>query len=143
MLLLPHPFKRIGWMLFIPTALFGLLMAIDGFNGFPSFLLPGSAVAGDIANRISNNVALIGVLLGSLLITCSRERVEDELIARIRLNALLAALYTTTGIAVIAASRALRLHLSLLHDFQSLSVARTLPRDRTNDVVAVEKGGLA
>lgn len=103
MLLLPHPFKRIGWMLFIPTALFGLLMAIDGFNGFPSFLLPGSAVAGDIANRISNNVALIGVLPGSLLITCSRERVEDELIARIRLNALLAALYTTTGIAVIAA----------------------------------------
>lgn len=42
-ILLPYPFKRIGWALFIPTALFGILMAIDGFNGFPSFLLPGDA----------------------------------------------------------------------------------------------------
>lgn len=102
-LLLPHSFKRIGWWLFIPTALFSLLMAIDGFNGFPTFLLPGSVETGVTVDRISNNVALIGVLLGALFITCSRERIEDELITRIRLNALLAALYVTIGIAVIAA----------------------------------------
>ena len=102
-LLLPYSFKRIGWVLFIPTALLGLLMAIDGFNGFPTFLLPGSAAGSETLSRVSNNVVLIGVLLGTLLITCSRERIEDELIARIRLNALLAALYATIGIAVIAA----------------------------------------
>lgn len=102
-LLLPYPFKRIGWVLFIPTAVLGLLMAIDGFNGFPTFLLPDSAVGSETLSRVSNNVVLIGVLLGTLLITCSRERIEDELITRIRLNALLAALYATIGIAVIAA----------------------------------------
>lgn len=102
-LLLPYSFKRIGWVLFIPTALLGLLMAIDGFNGFPTFLLPDSVVTGETVDRLCNNVVLIGVLLGTLLITCSRERIEDELITRIRLNALLVALYATIGIAVIAA----------------------------------------
>ncbi len=102
-LLLPYSFKRIGWVLFIPTALLGLLMAIDGFNGFPSFLLPDSVAASETLSRISNNVVLIGLLLGALLITCSRERIEDELITRIRLNALLAALYVTIGIALFAA----------------------------------------
>lgn len=102
-LLLPYSFKRIGWVLFIPTALFGVLMTIDGFNGFPSFLLPDSVTASETLSRISNNVVLVGLLLGTLLITCSRERIEDELITRIRLNALLAALYATIGIAVIAA----------------------------------------
>lgn len=112
-LLLPYSFKRIGWVLFIPTALLGLLMAIDGFNGFPAFLLPGSTAGSETLSRVSNNIVLIGVLLGTLLITCSRERIEDELITRIRLNALLAALYATIGIAVIAAL--------LLYDFAYLN----------------------
>lgn len=102
-LLLPYSFKRIGWVLFIPTALLGLLMAIDGFNGFPTFLLPDSTTGSETLSRVSNNIVLIGMLLGTLLITCSRERIEDELITRIRLNALLTALYATIGIAVIAA----------------------------------------
>ena len=112
-LLLPYSFKRIGWVLFIPTALLGLLMAIDGFNGFPTFLLPDSTAGSETLSRVSNNVVLIGELLGTLLITCSRERIEDELITRIRLNALLAALYATIGIAVIAAL--------LLYDFAYLN----------------------
>ena len=92
-LLLPYPFKKIGWALFIPTSLFGLMMALDGFNGFPSYLLPGEMIAGSAADAACNTIAIIGVLVGALFITCSRERIEDELIARIRLNALLAALY--------------------------------------------------
>lgn len=102
-LLLPHSFKRIGWGLFIPTALLGLLMAIDGFNGFPTFLLPDSIVTSETIDRICNNLVLVGVLLGALFVTCSRERIEDELIARIRLNALLAALYVTIGTAIVVA----------------------------------------
>ena len=101
-ILLPYPFKRIGWVLFIPAALLGILMGIDGFNGFPSFLLPGAAETSQTLDRICNNAALIGTLVGALFITCSRGRIEDELIGRIRLNALLAALYLTTGIAVVS-----------------------------------------
>lgn len=101
-ILLPYPLKRIGWALFIPTALFGVLMAIDGFNGFPSFLLSGDAGSNPTLDAASNNIVLIGVLAGSLLITCSRERIEDELIGRIRLNALLGAFYTSIAASVAA-----------------------------------------
>ena len=31
-LLLPHSFKKIGWVILIPTLLLGVLMLIDGFN---------------------------------------------------------------------------------------------------------------
>ena len=101
-LLLPYPFKKIGWAMFIPTTLLGLLMFIGGFNGFPSFLLPGDAVSSDTLDAVTNNDVLIGMVMGAILITCSRERVEDELIARIRLNALLTALYVNTAGTVIA-----------------------------------------
>lgn len=111
-LLLPHWFKRIGWVLFIPTALFGLLMAIDGFNGFPSFLLPEAVARGELLDHLCNNIVLFGILLGVLFITCSRERIEDECIARIRLNALLGALYATFGLTLITAL--------VLYDFEFL-----------------------
>ena len=103
MLLLPHAFKRIGWVLFIPTLLLGVLMYFDGFNGFPTFLLPDSFAPTRDFTRLWNNIVIIGILLGVLFICCSRERVEDELIARIRLNALLAALYVTAGISILSA----------------------------------------
>ena len=38
-LLLPHSFKKIGWVILIPTLLLGVLMLIDGFNGYPTYLL--------------------------------------------------------------------------------------------------------
>ena len=111
-LLLPYSFKKIGWVLFIPTALLGLLMAIDGFNGFPSFLLPVSFARGALLAHLCNNTVLFGLLLGVLFIPCSRERLEDEYIGRIRLNALLAALYATFGLTLITAL--------VLYDFEFL-----------------------
>ena len=101
-LLLPHSFKKIGWCIFVPTALLGILMAFDGFNGFPGTLLHDSTQVSGTIDIWSNNVAIIGVLLGAVFITCSRERIEDELIGRIRLNALLVSLYCTVGTTVAA-----------------------------------------
>lgn len=101
-LLLPYSFKKFGWALLIPTSLLGLLMLIGDFNGFPTFLLPGDTVSNDTLDAVTNNVVLIGMVIGAILVTCSRERVEDELIARIRLNALLTALYVNTVGTVIA-----------------------------------------
>lgn len=92
-LLFPHGCRKIGWGLFIPAALLGVLMLFDGLNGFPSFLLPGAAEAGETLDAVCNNAVIVGLLAGTLLIACSRERIEDEGIGRIRLNALLAALY--------------------------------------------------
>ena len=39
--------------------------------------------------------------MGCLFVACSRERVEDELIGRIRLNSLLIALYINSSVLII------------------------------------------
>lgn len=36
--LLPNGFKKVGWIILVPTFVLGVLMTIDGYNGFPSFL---------------------------------------------------------------------------------------------------------
>lgn len=109
-MLLPHHFRTFGWWLLIPTALLGILMWLDGFNGFPSYLLPADeggvcyrTLTSETTTRLLNNVALIGILVGSLFVACSRERLEDELTTALRLDALLLALYLNTGLVIVAA----------------------------------------
>lgn len=127
-LLLPYGFKKVGWAILVPTALLGLTMWADGFNGVPGWFysLFGISTGREVADpaylfwssgtmtRLLNNAALIGVLVGSLLVACSRERVEDEMISRIRLSALLTALYVQTVLTVAAAL--------FLYDFAFLEV---------------------
>ncbi len=92
-MLLPYRFKKIGWAIFIPTLLLGIVVAFQGFDttGLPQNL-----------ETWLNNLLIIGILCGSLFITCSREKIEDEMIARIRLEALLFALYANTAVIVIS-----------------------------------------
>lgn len=96
--LLPFGFKRVGWAILIPAALLGLAMWFDEFAGLPDWLCPEGSRAGKLlhtetADRIFHNIALIGIWTGALFVACSRERIEDEMISRLRLNALLTALY--------------------------------------------------
>lgn len=109
-MLLPYGFKKIGWAILIPTLLLGILMLIDGFNGFPSFLLSDNAdtpvyrfLDSPAMVCALNNIALIGICVGGILVACSRERIEDEMISRIRLNALLTALYVNYALLILAA----------------------------------------
>ena len=44
-LLLPNGFKKIGWVILIPTLLLGVLMLIDGYNGYPTYLMPALVTA--------------------------------------------------------------------------------------------------
>lgn len=96
-MLLPYRFKKIGWAIFIPTLLLGIVVAFQGLDtiGLTKML------SQDIETWI-NNLLIIGILCGSLFITCSREKIEDEMIARIRLDALLFALYANTAVIVIS-----------------------------------------
>ena len=89
-MLLPGGFKKVGWWILIPALILGVFLMFDGFNGH---LLP----------YIMNDIAIIGILLGTIFITCSRRKFEDEMIGQIRLNALLIALYIHIGIAVLCA----------------------------------------
>ncbi len=93
-MLLPYRFKKIGWAIFIPTLLLGIVVAFQGFD---------TAGLSQNLETWLNNLLIIGILCGSLFITCSREKIEDEMIARIRLEALLFALYANTAVIVVSA----------------------------------------
>ncbi len=93
-MLLPYRFKKIGWAILIPTLLLGIVVAFQGFDT--------TGLSQNLETWL-NNLLIIGILCGSLFITCSREKIEDEMIARIRLEALLFALYANTAVIVVSA----------------------------------------
>lgn len=80
--LFPHCFRQIGWFVLLPTLLLGVL------------LLCCTLSINGILETMLNDTAIIGIALGSIFISCSRERIEDEMTSAIRLKALLASLYT-------------------------------------------------
>ena len=84
-LLFPHRFKPVGWVIFAISATIGAyIMFTDNTD---SYLL--------------NNIAIIGTCIGAILATCSREKVEDEMIQQIRLTSLLIALYINYAILIV------------------------------------------
>lgn len=80
-LLFPPAFHILGWILFIPALIAGLLIYADVLR-----------VAG-VLETVVNDAVIIGIALGSLLIVCSKEKTEDEMTRAIRLSAILNALY--------------------------------------------------
>lgn len=89
-LLLPNGFKKVGWVLLFTSLVMGVWAAWLDFDFTKSALLVSLQLA---TSSLLNNYIVIGLWLGVILVGCSRERVEDEMIGRIRLNALLAAFY--------------------------------------------------
>lgn len=80
--LFPHCFRRIGWIVLLSTLLLGIL------------LLCGALSISGILETSLNDTAIIGIALGSIFVSCSRELIEDEMTSAIRLKALLTSLYT-------------------------------------------------
>ncbi len=110
--LFPHSYKKIGWFLLIPSALFGLYSLI--FNYEPSALtlrVPAifikeifgeSHLAGMIENNLLNEILGIMAIISSLLVAFSKEVVEDEYISQIRLESLVWAVYVNYAILLIS-----------------------------------------
>lgn len=49
-----------------------------------------------------NNSIILGFWFGAIGVCCSREKIEDEMVERIRLNALLTTLYVYAGLIIAA-----------------------------------------
>ncbi len=110
--LFPHSLKKIGWALFIPGLLLGILFLsiqeAPEFLKIRVFAVAGQAIYGKNAwfSLVENNVLdeITGLLLiiGALLIAFSKEKTEDEFIARIRLESLVWATYVNYAILVLS-----------------------------------------
>jgi len=106
--LFPNKYKKIGWLVFIPSLIIGLITLILEYE--PSFLdfnVPAifiDELGGDKSffGMVNNNILneLFGVLLiiSSLLVAFSKEQLEDEYISKIRLESLVWAVYVNYGI---------------------------------------------
>ena len=113
--LFPNQFKKIGWILFIPSIILGMLFVIFQFQ--PNFLeiqilaIFESSVAPWSSGTIFFDVTktnlideLIGLslIISSIFIVFSKEKLEDELISKMRLESLVWATYVNYLILILA-----------------------------------------
>jgi small-conductance mechanosensitive channel len=107
-LLLPHKFKKPGWILLIPTTLFGLYIIFSDFEFdflkarvftlYSNEILGDSVTMGFIHKNLTATITGIIFIISAFFVAFSREKTEDEFIARIRLESLLWATYINYGI---------------------------------------------
>lgn len=102
-LLLPNRYKFIGWCLLIPATLLGLLLSLHDIEAFPlkarTFVIVNEEFLGksQFLAIIESNITptIVGILFiwGAMFVGFSKEKKEDEFIAKIRLSSLLWAVW--------------------------------------------------
>jgi hypothetical protein len=99
-LLLANKFKKIGWILLIPSFILGIISLysnaeIKWLDAKVFSILPELSIGEPnkyfqiIEANLTNTILGIFCIIGALLVSFSKEKIEDEYIAEIRLNALM------------------------------------------------------
>ncbi len=117
--LLPHRFKILGWLIFIPALILGILhLIVFSFQNIEFlreflikinpetkvFALLSQGLFQDtvyfkvVETHILHKVIAVLIILGGMFIAFSRQRTEDEFIAKIRLESLVWAIYINYAI---------------------------------------------
>jgi hypothetical protein len=107
--LFPHSYRRIGWLLFVPFLVFGLAVLNHDFQfdfleiSFGKSPSPGTFESILSVNTInlSDEIATLGMILSLLFIAFSKEKIEDERVAQIRLDSLHFAVYLNYAVLAI------------------------------------------
>ena len=111
--LFPNRFKRIGWILMVPTAILGVaiiffdyrfgFLDVDVFviySGGDSFST-GSRILEFVKNNVTDEICGILFIIGALFVAFSKEKQEDEFIAKTRLESLVWATYMNYAILIL------------------------------------------
>ncbi len=105
--LLPHYFKKIGWIILFPSAVFGIYCWINEpslFNvkmwGYSSGLGLGKLGIFDVT--LDYTLSITGTILGLLFVTLSKELHEDECIRAIREKSLVWSLWISSVFIILA-----------------------------------------
>jgi hypothetical protein len=111
--LFPDRFKKAGWIVFIPTAVLGLIWLITYYGDTLLVtkvfaIVSHEAVSSEtdffvlIPNDIVDEVLGILFIVSSILIAFSKEKNEDEYISQMRLESLVWATYLNYAILILA-----------------------------------------
>ena len=109
--LFPNQFKKIGWLLFIPSVLATLFISVlnistDDYLNVRVFSIYQETI-GEIPgffkfikNSIVDEIVTIGIIVGGILVGFSKLKEEDEMISKVRYDSLVWATYLNYGIII-------------------------------------------
>ena len=97
--LFPNRFKKIGWVLFVPSLILGIYYIIYGskyddkftfsvFSLINDGLFATNKYFGFVNNCIIDEMLLTLIIVGGVLVAFSKTKIEDELITKIRYESL-------------------------------------------------------
>jgi hypothetical protein len=111
-ILLPHRFKAIGLVLFLPSLGLGLLIMLTDLefafldaNVLSLYYHPFMGEASwfkMVKNNLTNEIVAVALILAGLMVGFSKEKQEDEYIASLRLRALQEALWINYAVLLLA-----------------------------------------
>jgi len=113
--LFPHKYKKIGWILLIPSTIFGLFIMFTNFEpdwlklpmftffsqGFPLADTDGTVWFSTIKTNVANEIAGVLFLISAMVVAFTKAKNEDEFITKIRLESLVWATFFHFGILLI------------------------------------------
>ena len=104
-LLLPNRYKKIGWIILVPSTILGLIIAFHDFSYdwlHARVFFIANDFRGDFNEyfgirdtNITNTLIGALFLIGAMLVSFSKEKNEDEFIAELRLSSLLWAVFVS------------------------------------------------
>ena len=110
-LLFPNRYKRVGWIIFIPTTIFGLILLFSnstfGFPGSKVFTIysdplstKGPIIFGLTYGNYLHTIVGVLFLIGAILVAFSKLKQEDEFIAKVRHESLVWATYVNYAVLI-------------------------------------------
>ena len=110
--LLPNQFKKIGWIVFIPSFIMGILWLIFEFEPnffdvnvisfFNNELFNSPEFVVIVENNIANEILGVLIIISASFVAFAKEKNEDEFISKLRLESLVWATYLSYGILIFA-----------------------------------------
>jgi hypothetical protein len=103
-ILLPNYFKLIGWILLVPSAIFGFFLMLSDLEStlkinskvfalYNDEIMGSQRHTGIISTDITNTLVGVFFILGAMMVGFSKEKKEDEYVANLRLSSLMWAVW--------------------------------------------------
>jgi hypothetical protein len=107
--LFPNQYKKIGWIVFIPSFVASLIISFldlstDNYCQVNVFAILNDSISGENGyftiskNSIIDEVLLFSLIIGGILIGFSKLKIEDEFTTKIRYESLVWATYLNYGL---------------------------------------------
>ena len=109
--LFPNRFKRIGWIILIPSVIVGIFMLsgiltidfleVNVFTIYAKFLFEDHTLFGLVKNNVADEILTVLCIIGGILVAFCEEKREDEFIAKTRTESLVWATYVNYAVLIV------------------------------------------